>query len=352
MSYKPRKMLVTGGAGFIGCNFVRHIISHDPDIHLINLDNLTYAGSLDNLNDLPDESHHTFIQGDICDRSLVDGILRKYDIDTVAHFAAESHVDRSISGPGEFVRTNIQGTFTLLEAVRQFWQDEKKWDQESCRFHHVSTDEVYGTLTSKDEAFTEISQYAPNSPYSATKAGADHIVRAWHCTYGLPVTTTNSSNNYGPYQHWEKFIPTVIRACLAWKPIPIYGNGTNIRDWLYVQDHCRGIEVVIREGNVGSVYNLGGKCEIANIDMCRIICELMDELRPFHKSYTSLICFVEDRPGHDWRYALNCEKITAELNWKPVVDFKAGLRKTVEWYVDTYASQPAFAKKIRSFPGA
>jgi dTDP-glucose 4,6-dehydratase len=338
MSNKPRKILVTGGAGFIGCNFVRHILRHDPEIHVINLDNLTYAGSLDNLNDLPDESRHTFIQGNICDRDLVDGILREYGIDTVAHFAAESHVDRSISGPGEFVRTNIQGTFTLLEAARQFWQEEKNWDQESCRFHHISTDEVYGTLRPEDTAFTENSQYAPNSPYSATKAGSDHLVRAWHRTYGLPVTITNSSNNYGPYQHWEKFIPTVIRACLERKPIPIYGNGTNIRDWLYVEDHCRGINAVIRDGCVGEVYNLGGNHEITNIEVCRLICGLMDELHPTEKSCASLIQFVEDRAGHDWRYALNCEKITAELNWKPRTDFKTGLRKTVEWFIGTYAS--------------
>ena len=343
MSYAPRRMLVTGGAGFIGCNFVRHILCHDPNVRVVNLDNLTYAGSMDNLCGLPDEARHTFVKGDICDAPLVDALLRDYEIDTVVHFAAESHVDRSITGPGEFVRTNVQGTFTLLEAACQFWLNEKDWGEQDCRFHHVSTDEVYGTLKLDEAAFTEKSPYAPNSPYSATKASSDHLVRAWHRTYGLPVTITNSSNNYGPFQNWEKFIPTVIRACLEWKQIPVYGDGTNIRDWLYVEDHCRGIEAVIREGCVGEFYNIGGKYEIANIEICRIICGLMDELRPSDNSHASLIQFVKDRPGHDWRYALDCRKITEELCWEARTDFDTGLRKTVEWFLGASTSQPMFS---------
>lgn len=336
----PKVMLVTGGAGFIGCNFVRYMLNKHRGMKIINLDLLTYAGSMDNLKNLPDESRHTFVQGDICDRELIDSLLREYGIDTIVHFAAESHVDNSISGPEVFIKTNVMGTFTLLESARQFWLNDKKWNQDQCHFHHISTDEVYGTLDKDDPAFTETTPYAPNSPYSASKAGSDHLVRAYFHTYGLPVTTTNCSNNYGPYQHGEKFIPTVIRACLEGNPIPVYGDGSNIRDWLYVEDHCAGIDAVVRNGELGQVYNIGGINEWANIDICRLICELMDEFSEDGKyqspvtSCESLITFVKDRPGHDWRYAINAEKMSDELNWKPVETFETGIRKTVEWYLN------------------
>ena len=347
-------MLVTGGAGFIGCNFVRYMLETDPDVHIVNLDALTYAGSLDNLKDLPDKvngearqsptnagesalgypSRHTFVQGDICDRELVDRLMREREIDTVVHFAAESHVDNSISGPEIFVKTNVMGTFTLLDAARQYWQGEKDWGKEECRFHHISTDEVYGTLNADDPAFTETTPYAPNSPYSASKAGSDHLVRAYFHTYGLPVTTTNCSNNYGPYQHAEKFIPTVIRKCLAQEAIPVYGDGTNIRDWLYVSDHCSGIDAVIRRGQLGETYNIGGINEWANVDICRLICELMDMHRPANAPHEKLITFVQDRAGHDWRYAIDAKKMNEELGWQPSETFETGIRKTVGWYLD------------------
>jgi len=335
--FKPMNMLVTGGAGFIGCNFVRYMLATDADVHIVNLDALTYAGSIDNLKVLPDESRHSFVQGDICDRKQVERLLHQYEIDTIVHFAAESHVDNSIAGPEVFVRTNIMGTFTLLDAARRFWLEEKGWDQTQCRFHHISTDEVFGTLGPNDPAFSETTPYAPNSPYSASKAGSDHLVRAYFHTYGLPVTTTNCSNNYGPYQHSEKFIPTIIRKCLAQEPIPVYGDGSNIRDWLYVRDHCSGIDAVLRYGKVGDVYNIGGINEWKNIDICRLICRLMDELHSLkHKSqvasHESLITFVTDRPGHDWRYAINATKMNDELNWHPDETFETGIRKTVAWY--------------------
>ncbi|MDX8403101.1 MAG: dTDP-glucose 4,6-dehydratase [Mariprofundaceae bacterium] len=377
MTYNPHNMLVTGGAGFIGCNFVRYMLKSDSEVHIINLDKLTYAGSMDNLKGLPDkvngeattpgmgeverrrmpkprngalghkvngearegalghESRHTFVQGDICDRALIDRLLREHEIDTIVHFAAESHVDNSISGPEIFVKTNVMGTFTLLDAARNYWQKEKGWGEKNCRFHHISTDEVYGTLKVDDPAFTEATAYAPNSPYSASKAGSDHLVRAYFHTYGLPVTTTNCSNNYGPYQHGEKFIPTVIQSCREQKPIPVYGDGSNIRDWLYVEDHCSGIDAVIRKGKLGEVYNIGGINEWANIDICRLICQLMDELYPsLLTSYASLISFVDDRAGHDWRYAIDASKMNDELGWKPGETFETGIRKTIAWYLD------------------
>ena len=332
--YRPRTMLVTGGAGFIGCNFVRYMLETDADLHIVNLDKLTYAGSLDNLKDLPDESRHIFVQGDICDRTLVDRLLREHRIDTVVHFAAESHVDNSIAGPEAFVKTNVLGTFMLLEAARSFWLQEMGWDQNQCRFHHISTDEVYGTLKLDDPAFSETTPYAPNSPYSASKAGSDHLVRAWFHTYGLPVTTSNCSNNYGPYQHGEKFIPTVIRSCIEGRPIPVYGDGTNIRDWLYVIDHCTGIDAVIRKGRVGETYNIGGINEWRNIDICRLICKLMDEYAPANAPHEKLITFVQDRPGHDWRYAIDASKMNNELGWCPAETFDSGIRKTVAWYLE------------------
>jgi dTDP-glucose 4,6-dehydratase len=338
MEYHPHNVLVTGGAGFIGCNFVRHLLASDPDIRVINLDLLTYAGSLDNLRDLPDPARHIFVQGDICDRLLIDRLLRKHQIDTIVHFAAESHVDRSITGPAAFVQTNLVGTFTLLEAARIAWLEEKT--VASCRFHHISTDEVYGTLKSNDPPFTETTAYAPNSPYSASKAGSDHLVRAYFHTYGLPVVTTNCSNNYGPFQHGEKFIPTVIRSCVLQKPIPVYGDGSNIRDWLYVEDHCRGIETVIRRGQLGETYNIGGCNEWANINITRLICQLLDVRRPEHAPHERLITFVTDRPGHDWRYAIDASKMDRALGWQPLETFETGIAKTVDWYLDRHAADP------------
>lgn len=340
MEHFPRNVLVTGGAGFIGCNFVRHLLASDPELRVVNLDLLTYAGSLDNLRDLPDPARHTFVQGDIGDRALVDQLLRVHDIDTIVHFAAESHVDRSITGPATFVQTNLVGTFTLLEAARMAWLNDDH-QAEHCRFHHISTDEVYGTLQRDDPPFTETTPYAPNSPYSASKAGSDHLVRAYFHTYGLPVVTTNCSNNYGPFQHGEKFIPTVIRSCLLQKPIPVYGDGSNIRDWLYVEDHCRGIETVIRRGQLGETYNIGGCNEWANIAICRLICQLLDQRRPHHAPHERLITFVTDRPGHDWRYAIDAAKMDRDLDWRPQETFQSGLAKTVDWYLQRHAADPA-----------
>jgi len=360
--YAPHNILVTGGAGFIGCNYVRYMLATDPDVQIINLDALTYAGSLDNLQDLPDASRHTFVQGDICDRALIDRLMREYQIDTVVHFAAESHVDNSISGPEIFVKTNVMGTFTLLESARQYWMSGTTSDAgcettdgkavassishpssdaspASFRFHHISTDEVYGTLSMDDPAFTETTSYAPNSPYSASKAGSDHLARAYFHTYGMPVTTTNCSNNYGPYQHGEKFIPTVIRSCRQGKSIPVYGDGSNIRDWLYVEDHCSGIDAVIRRGTPGEVYNIGGINEWSNLNICKLICQLMDEFEPLSDqspvtSHESLITFVTDRPGHDWRYAIDATKMNEKLAWQPAETFETGIRKTVQWYLE------------------
>ena len=336
MEHRPRNVLVTGGAGFIGCNFVRHLLATDPEVRIVNLDLLTYAGSLDGLRELPDPARHLFVRGDICDRPLVDRLLREHAIDTIVHFAAESHVDRSITGPAAFVQTNLVGTFTLLEAARAAWLDGKT--AEHRRFHHISTDEVYGTLRRNDPPFTETTPYAPNSPYSASKAGSDHLVRAYFHTYGLPVITTNCSNNYGPWQHGEKFIPTVIRSCLLQKPIPVYGDGSNIRDWLYVEDHCRGLETVIRRGRLGGTYNIGGCNEWANLAIVKRICALLDERRPEHAPHERLISFVTDRPGHDWRYAIDAGKMEAELGWRPRETFDTGIAKTVDWYLQRHAA--------------
>jgi len=338
MEHHPRNVLVTGGAGFIGCNFVRHLLAVDPDASIVTLDLLTYAGSLDNLRELPYPNRHVFVQGDICDRPLVDRLLREHQIDTIAHFAAESHVDRSIAGPAAFVQTNLVGTFTLLEAARAAWLDGKT--AEHRRFHHISTDEVYGTLKRDDPAFTETTPYAPNSPYSASKAGSDHLVRAYFHTYGLPVVTTNCSNNYGPFQHDEKFIPTVIRSCLLQQPIPVYGDGSNIRDWLYVEDHCRGVEAVIRQGRLGETYNIGGCNEWANLDIAKLICKLLDQRRPEHAPHERLITFVTDRPGHDWRYAIDASRMDEELGWRPLETFETGIAKTVDWYLQRHAATP------------
>jgi dTDP-glucose 4,6-dehydratase len=323
-------MLVTGAAGFIGCNFVRYMLEKYSDLKIVSFDNLTYAGSLDNLKNLPNEKNHIFIKGDICDVQEVANALKEHKIDTIVHFAAESHVDNSIAGPKIFFETNVMGTFNLLEQAKKYWLDEQRLTENECRFHHISTDEVYGTLTATDPAFTEATAYAPNSPYSASKAGSDHIVRAYQHTYNLPTTMTNCSNNYGPYQHPEKFIPTVIRSCLQNKPIPVYGDGSNIRDWLHVSDHCVAIDTVIRDGKISESYNVGGRAERTNLQVVNTICELMNQLKPQAEDYKKLINFVVDRKGHDWRYAIDDTKISEELNWQPKFDFSTGLKMLVE----------------------
>lgn len=326
-------MLVTGAAGFIGSNFVHHLLAQDAAVQIVSLDALTYAGSLKNLEGLPDDGRHVFIQGDVCDVALVDRLLREHRIDTVVHFAAESHVDRSISGPDEFVRTNVNGTYTLLQACRQYWQVERALGDAGVRFHHISTDEVFGTLGPDDPAFTETTPYAPNSPYSASKAASDHLVRAWFHTFGLPVVTTNCSNNFGPRQHGEKLIPTIIRSCLKGKPIPVYGDGSNVRDWLYVTDHCVGIDAVLRKGRLGECYNIGGGNEQHNLDVVRLICRVMDAECPDGAPHARLITFVTDRPGHDWRYAIDASKIQQELGWVRAQRFEAEIGETVRWYL-------------------
>jgi dTDP-glucose 4,6-dehydratase len=324
-----RRLLVTGGAGFIGSNFVRYWINRYPDDRVVNLDALTYAGNLENLQAIETAPGYRFVHGDITDRDLLDRLFAEETIDTVVHFAAESHVDRSILGPDAFIRTNIHGTFTLLEAATAAWQDASQ----EQRFLHVSTDEVYGSLAPDAPAFTESHAYAPNSPYSASKAASDHLVRAWHETYGLPVLTTNCSNNYGPYQFPEKLIPLVILNALEGKPIPVYGDGMNIRDWLYVDDHCSGIDAVLQGGRPGNVFNIGGINEWRNIDIVRLICERLDELRPGTGSYQDLITFVTDRPGHDRRYAIDATRMRADLGWQPAHDFETGIEATLQWYL-------------------
>jgi dTDP-glucose 4,6-dehydratase len=327
-------LLVTGGAGFIGSNFVLDWIERF-DEPLVNLDALTYAGNLENLASVRSDSRHRFVHGDICDRPLLDRLLAEHNPRAVVHFAAESHVDRSIHGPATFVRTNIDGTFQLLEAAREHWQALAGSDRQQFRFLHVSTDEVYGSLAPGAPAFAETHPYAPNSPYSASKAAGDHLVRAWHHTYGLPVLTTNCSNNYGPYQFPEKLIPLAIVNAVAGKPLPIYGDGMNVRDWLYVGDHCSGIRAVLARGQVGETYNIGGWNEMPNRHIVQTICTLLDELRPDPLGpHERLITYVTDRPGHDRRYAIDARKIERELGWRPAETFDTGIRKTVRWYLD------------------
>ncbi len=331
-------VLVTGGAGFIGSNFVRFLLQAEPQVQVINLDALTYAGSLENLKDLPDPQRHTFVQGDICDRELVDDLFARYTIDTVVHFAAESHVDRSILGPEQFVRTNIMGTFTLLDAARKFWlgKDRPENLPASVRFHHVSTDEVFGALSPDDPAFCETTPYAPRSPYAASKASSDHLVRAYGHTYGLPFTLTNCTNNYGPYQFPEKLIPLMISNALDGKPLPVYGDGQQIRDWLYVGDHCEAIWKVVRYGQVGESYCVGGDNQPTNLMVVHALCRALDSLCPDspYVPHASLIRFVADRPGHDRRYAMNIERITTELDWHPRQSVDSGLFETVRWYLE------------------
>lgn len=331
-------ILVTGGAGFIGANFVLEWLARKGEA-VINLDKLTYAGNLANLDAIKkDDVRHVFIQGDIGDFNLVNELLKKHQPRAVINFAAESHVDRSIHGPGEFVQTNVVGTFNLLEAVRAYWGELDGDTKNTFRFLHVSTDEVYGSLGKTDPAFSETTAYAPNSPYSASKAASDHLVRAYHHTYGLPVLTTNCSNNYGPFQFPEKLIPLVIHNAISGKPLPIYGDGSNVRDWLYVTDHCLGIMTVLDKGRVGETYNIGGNTEKTNLEVVRAICAILDELHPASpKPHEKLITYVKDRPGHDARYAINAGKIYSELGWQPQESFETGLQKTVAWYLEHHA---------------
>jgi dTDP-glucose 4,6-dehydratase len=327
-------LLVTGCAGFIGSNFV-HTALGASDETIVNLDKLTYAGNLANLAAFQQDPRHVFVQGDIGDRALVERLLNEHQPRAVVNFAAESHVDRSIHGPGDFIQTNVVGTFQLLEAVRGHWETLAPERREAFRFVHVSTDEVYGTLSPADPPFAETNAFAPNSPYSASKAASDHLVRAWHHTYGLPVLTTNCSNNYGPYHFPEKLIPLVIHHALAGKPLPIYGDGQQVRDWLYVVDHCRAILRVLEAGRVGETYNIGGWNEKPNLEVVHTICHRLDAVRPRAdgKSYSSQITFVKDRPGHDRRYAIDARKIERELGWRPVETFESGITKTIDWYL-------------------
>jgi dTDP-glucose 4,6-dehydratase len=338
-------ILVTGGAGFIGANFVLDWLAASDEV-VINLDKLTYAGNPETLVSLQGDARHLLVQGDIGDPALVSRLLAEHKPRAVLNFAAESHVDRSIHGPGEFIETNIVGTFRLLESVRGYWADLPEAGQSAFRFLHVSTDEVYGSLSQADPAFVETNRYEPNSPYSASKAASDHLVRAWHHTYGLPVLTTNCSNNYGPYHFPEKLIPLMIVNALAGKPLPVYGDGMQIRDWLYVKDHCSAIRRVLEAGRLGETYNVGGWNEKPNIEIVNTVCALLDELRPLPdgKSYAEQITFVTDRPGHDRRYAIDARKLEAELGWKPAETFETGIRKTVEWYL----ANPQWVQHVQS----
>ena len=327
-----KNILITGGAGFIGSNFIHRITKQRPDLNLINLDALTYAGNLDNLAQVQDLSNYHFIKGDIGDHDLVRSILHNYEIDTVVNFAAETHVDRSILGPIQFLTTNVVATGVLLEAVRNYWQGK---DATTLRFHHISTDEVFGSLNPGDPPFSESSQYSPNSPYSASKAASDHLVRAYGHTYGLPVTISNCTNNYGPYQYPEKLIPLMIMNCLKGKPLPVYGDGLQIRDWLYVEDHCEAIQLILERGRVGETYLIGGENQPTNLEIISQITNILDELRPDspYKPHANLIQYVQDRPGHDRRYAMDITRMRNELGWEPKHDLVQGLRATVEWYL-------------------
>lgn len=339
-----KNILITGGAGFIGSNFVRYILQTESQVQVVTLDALTYAGSRENLKDLPSPERHTFVHGNICDRKLVDSLLHEYAIDTVVHFAAETHVDRSIVDPAPFVETNIVGTFTLLEAARQYWLVEQK-QADGHRFHHVSTDEVYGSLGPDEPAWTESIAYSPNSPYAASKASSDHLVRAYYHTFGLPITITNCTNNYGPHQFLEKLIPLMISNAVAGKQLPVYGDGQQIRDWLYVEDHCDAIRLVIARGRVGETYNIGGGSQPTNLQVVEHLCAALDEVLPNSKfaPHRQLIQFVTDRPGHDRRYAIDSSKIKNELGWQPHCSLGSGLQQTVEWYI----SHPEWVEAIR-----
>lgn len=329
------KILVTGGAGFIGSAVIRNIIKNTQD-EVLNIDKLTYAGNLESLSEIDTDPRYQFAQVDICDSERLTEIFKIFQPDAVMHLAAESHVDRSIDGPAEFITTNIVGTYTLLEVARKYWLQLNEEKKASFKFHHISTDEVYGDLEGTTDLFTETTSYAPSSPYSASKASSDHLVRAWHRTYGLPIVVTNCSNNYGPYHFPEKLIPLVILNALDGKALPIYGKGDQIRDWLYVEDHAKALYKVVTEGKVGETYNIGGHNEKQNIEVVKTICKILDELKPQnnHQPYETLITFVKDRPGHDLRYAIDASKIAKDLGWKPEETFETGIRKTVEWYLN------------------
>lgn len=335
---KNKTVLITGAAGFIGSNFVPYYLEENHGIQIVSLDKLTYAGDVLNLFEVSNHKNHTFIEGDICNRSLIEDLFNTYDFQGVIHFAAESHVDNSIKNPGAFIETNITGTFNLLDIAKQHWMNgpnQVKQGFEKARFHHISTDEVYGTLGKKG-LFTEKTPYAPNSPYSASKAASDFIVRSYFHTYGMNVVTTNCSNNYGPKQHDEKLIPTIIRKAISGESIPIYGDGKNIRDWLYVLDHCKGIELVYKTGKAGETYNLGGKNERDNLYIVDVICGILDDIIPSKNSYKNQIVFVKDRPGHDFRYAIDASKIENELGWNANENFESGIKKTIEWYLKNH----------------
>ena len=329
------KILVTGGAGFIGSAVIRHVIQNTNN-QVLNIDNLTYAGNLESLKEIEQHSNYQFKKIDICDTEQIIAAIEDFQPDAIMHLAAESHVDRSIDGPAAFIQTNIVGTYSLLEVARKYWMSLEAEAQQNFRFHHISTDEVYGDLEGTTNLFTETTSYAPSSPYSASKASSDHLVRAWHRTYGLPVIVTNCSNNYGPYHFPEKLIPLVILNALDAKPLPVYGNGQQIRDWLFVEDHARALYKVVTEGVVGETYNIGGHNEKQNIEVVKIICKILDELKPRAngQAHESLITFVKDRPGHDLRYAIDATKIQHELGWMPTETFETGIRKTVEWYLN------------------
>lgn len=348
-STKDLTLLVTGGAGFIGSNFVLHMLQTYPNYKIVTLDKMTYAADEANLSAIAKNPRHTLVKGDIGDRNLVESLFKTHDIRGVIHFAAESHVDNSIRGPEVFFQTNVMGTFTLVDVARQYWMSAPgvyKPEYEGCRFHHISTDEVYGTL-GETGFFTETTAFAPNSPYSASKAGSDFVVRSYAHTYGMDVVTTNCSNNYGPRQHNEKLIPTIIRSALAGKPIPIYGDGKNVRDWLYVQDHCEAIDVVFKTGRSGETYNIGGVNEMTNLEVVATICGLLDELvGRDNGSYSDLITFVADRAGHDRRYAIDISKIKSELGWQPRETFETGIRKTVEWYLEKFGAESPVAVAV------
>ena len=338
-----KHILVTGGAGFIGSNFVPYFLENNPNIHLINLDALTYAGNLDNLKEVGGAERYTFIKGDICDRNLIEKLFERFDIEGVIHFAAESHVDNSITNPDAFMQTNIIGTFNLIDVAKKHWMIGPgiyKEAYKESRFHHVSTDEVYGTL-GEEGLFMETTPYAPNSPYSASKASSDFIVRSYHHTFGMNVVTTNCSNNYGPKQHDEKLIPTIIRKALSKEPIPIYGDGSNIRDWLYVLDHCKGIALAYEKGISGETYNIGGRNERNNLYIAKTVCDILDKKSPRNdsKSYHDLITYVKDRAGHDFRYAIDANKIENDLGWKADENFETGIEKTIDWYLERYVEK-------------